>query len=208
MAHIKVKVYKFKQLSDKAKDRVRQWYAETLDYDWWELVYDQFIEEMAEYGIDIATKDIHFSGFWSQGDGAAFSTQMGSSDIVKYLKAHKLTKKYWALYCNLVKENIDLGLAIKESPRGYYMFLSYQGFENYHDLNAYSDYLQENYKAYDKINQQASDLADDILEYCQDRATDLYKRLEEEYDYLVSDESIKDSCKANGWRFTEDGRIV
>lgn len=202
MAHIKVKVYKFKQLSDKAKDRVRQWYAERLNYDWWDYVYDQFVEEMSEYGIDIATKDIHFSGFWSQGDGAAFSCQMGDSDIIKYLKAHKLTKKYWLLYVNLIRDNVSTGYTVKESWRYYSMTGEMD------TLRVYSDHIIDNDDLYNRLHDQAMALACDILEYCRDRAADLYKQLEEEYEYLVSDESIKESCKINGYRFTVDGRIV
>lgn len=202
MAHIKVKVYKFKQLSDEAKDRVRQWYAECLDYDWWDFVYDRFVEEMSEYGIDIDTKDIHFSGFWSQGDGACFSVSMVTSDVIKYLKETKQTKKYWQLYINLLRDNIDLCFDIKGNDRwGHSMSLGNFDFTPY--VEAF-----DNDTVCNKAYTAAEELATDVLEYCQDRAVDLYKQLEEEYDYLVSDESIKESCKVNGYRFTVDGRIV
>lgn len=44
-----------------------------VDYEWYDCVYDRFIEFGNELKLDIARDDIQFSGFWSQGDGASFT---------------------------------------------------------------------------------------------------------------------------------------
>lgn len=73
-----ITVYKFDELSDKAKEKAREWYRDgQLDYDWWEFVYEQADTAAKHLGIDIDRKGkhtpaIYFSGFWSQGDGACF----------------------------------------------------------------------------------------------------------------------------------------
>lgn len=53
--------------------------------EWWDGVYEQFVESCTEKGIRVDTHDVqtvggktiakpsvYFSGFWSQGDGACF----------------------------------------------------------------------------------------------------------------------------------------
>ena len=35
----------------------------------------------------------------------------------------------------------------------------------------------------------------------------LYEKLQNEYEYLTSEESFKESCEANGWTFDENGKI-
>lgn len=44
------------------------------EYGWWGCSFDRFKEIGAAIGFDIS--DIHFSGFWSQGDGACFIGHM------------------------------------------------------------------------------------------------------------------------------------
>lgn len=194
--------YSFDELDGRAKERAVNNYIEHwINYGWWEFAIGDFIEDMAQYGIDIAEKDVHFSGFWSQGDGAAFSMSMGSSDTVKYLKATGQTKKYWSLYLNLIRDNVDFSFWVKESWHGFFM-------QGDHDLSIYSDYANDNTAVYDKLENQAKDLTEDILEFCQDKASDLYHRLEKEYEHLCSEDQIRESYEINEVMFNQYGRII
>ena len=80
-------VYTFDELSDRAKEKARDWYRErrALDYGWWECTYEDVDNIFKIIGItsDDYVKcmdgtmrrkgpDIRFSGFSSQGDGACF----------------------------------------------------------------------------------------------------------------------------------------
>ena len=51
-------------------------------------------------------------------------------------------------------------------------------------------------------------LGEDIIDFCRDKASDLYHSLEEEYEYMLSDEAISESCEANGCYFTKKGGII
>jgi hypothetical protein len=79
-------VYRRDELPDGARDKARAWYREGgFDHDWYDAVYEDF-ERIAEVlGIRLKTRTsrlvgggtredpcIWFSGFWSQGDGAAW----------------------------------------------------------------------------------------------------------------------------------------
>src|SRR5690606_33296995 len=71
-------VYTFDELSDKAKEKARDWYRDgQLDYDWWDSVYEMAQTAGWILGIEMDHKTknvpaIYFSGFSSQGDGACF----------------------------------------------------------------------------------------------------------------------------------------
>ena len=79
-------VYRLDELPEGAKDRARAWYREGgFDHDWYDGVYEDFQRIAEILGIRLKTRVsrlvggrtredpcIWFSGFWSQGDGAAW----------------------------------------------------------------------------------------------------------------------------------------
>jgi hypothetical protein len=83
---IETTVYRLDELSEAAKDNARAWYREGgFDYDWYDAVYEDFRRIADILGIRIKSRTVRlmgggvrqepciwFTGFWSQGDGAAF----------------------------------------------------------------------------------------------------------------------------------------
>jgi hypothetical protein len=88
---IEVKLFKYDELTNKAKEKALDWYREASQHDnFWDYSYDDFKEVAARLGFDIGTRTenwyntgtkksgttqrdtIYFSGFSSQGDGACF----------------------------------------------------------------------------------------------------------------------------------------
>jgi len=79
-------VFRFDELDPGAKDRARAWYREGgFDHDWYDAVYEDFQRITEILGIRLKTRticlvggqtredpSIWFTGFWSQGDGAAW----------------------------------------------------------------------------------------------------------------------------------------
>lgn len=54
MRTAQINYYKFNELSDRAKDRARDWWRQgALDYDWWDCIY----EDAAQVGIKITGFD-------------------------------------------------------------------------------------------------------------------------------------------------------
>ena len=56
-----------------------------IEYD---ELYEGFIKKLKDvYHIDIKQSDIHWRGFWSQGDGLCFDFEIDNSDVAYFLEA-------------------------------------------------------------------------------------------------------------------------
>jgi hypothetical protein len=163
-------------------------------YDWYESVYESFIERMERQGI--TADEIHFSGFWSQGDGASFN---GCINPLRFLRKH-FPKDY-----PMLRKVVALGgrvhLAWKHSGHYYHEYsntfdLDVEGFEylmeqptDFHEqvVNSLNDKLQEELNTFE----------DDAVPLIRGYMKELYRELEKEYYYLTSDEAVSESIIAN-----------
>jgi hypothetical protein len=162
-------------------------------HNWWDYTYEDFASEMREnYGVNV--KNINFSGFWSQGDGASFETEymdvwevlgrLGRQD--KYpawgLGEHSFqVTRYRSLYChsNTMQGSVDMRCDCGDEAR---------------DV-VYAAVADE----YCAIrSRQVADVEKELLDFFRDKADELYRQLEEEYEYLTSDEAVWETIEANG----------
>ena len=190
------KVYTFDELPENIQEKVIDNFRENnLDYDWWENTFEDFISICAILGIETDHKKIFFSGFSSQGDGACFEGEYKyKKGSVKEIKAYApLDKKLHEIALNLSKLQSKafyrLQATIKHSGHYYHC--------NCTDIDvSRTDYI-------DITDEQENG----IIEYLRDLMNWLYKTLEKEYEYLQSDDAIKETIAANEYKFLENGKI-
>ena len=198
-------VFTFDELSDTAKDRAREWYRNgALDYEWWDCSYEDFATIAEILGIDLRQRPvklmngdtrydpaIFFSGFSSQGDGACFEGDYRySAGSVAKIKAYapQDTELHRIAEClRDIQRRAFYGLTASISHTGRYS-------------HAYSMSISAECELGDCDE-------DGIAECLRDFANWMYSRLESEYDYLMSDESVDESCRANEYEFDKDGNI-
>lgn len=185
-------------LKDKILDEHRHWNVEHID--WWDCVYEQFKADMSEIGIDV--ERMFFSGFWSQGDGACFEGDVYDWEL--FLKSLGYTEP--ALMTHATKH-----FALRVDHRGHYYHENCTIFgsdiplprhdedEDFiHDYSPHErDSLQEAVWLALLNGYSGESFEREFAEAFKDHMRDLYKRLEEEYDYLTSDEAVLDSLEAN-----------
>jgi len=190
-----IKIYKFEELPESIQEKVIEKFRENnLDYDWWNCIYDDFITICAILGIETEHKKIFFTGFSSQGDGACFeghySYKKGS---VKALKEY--APRDTDLF-NIAKNLQDiqktafyqLSATVKHSGHYYHKYCT--------QINVIRNDNQE------ITNNQENG----IIECLRDLMQWLYKTLNAEYDYLQSDEAIKETIEANEYEYLENGK--
>jgi hypothetical protein len=196
-----IKIYKFEELSDEAQKKAVEDVQNDehyLSYDWWDGVYEWFKDKYRDVFHDIEPS---FSGFWSQGDGASFGYSGVDRDRILNLWLEsegfspirrKFYEEYLDIYAvgrrndhryvheNSVSHNIHFDLMYNNSVSGAYNVLDFV-----FELDCDFEYWFENY--YKGI--------------CQE----LYRTLENDYDYLMSYEAIEEHCIANEYEYLEDG---
>lgn len=191
--------YTYDELDDRAKETARDWYRQgALDYDWWDSVYYDADQIAKILGIEIDRRGkyspaIYFSGFYSQGDGACFE---GSYSYAK--GAHKRIREYAPLddelhriadrLFDIQRRNFfQLSANVSHSGRYYHEFCT-----SIHVFHG-SDWAD-------------ADTAEDLADILRDFMRWIYSRLEAEHDFLMSDETVEESIRANEYLFDEDGR--
>jgi hypothetical protein len=168
--------------------------------DWWDCVYDDFVDYASERGFDTTTKSIQFSGFWSQGDGASFTSDI---DIPTFIQFHKLEWAYpWIM--KLLESGGTVDASVERISHRYSHENTCRATVSAHDdffylIDTNGDETREAVLAeWDKlmisdIDQLEKDVEQTRLELCRE----LYRSLEAEYEHLTSDEAVWESIVAN-----------
>lgn len=189
-----ITLYKYNELSDTAKECVKQW-ADTFEF-----ASESVLEDFEQIAGILGFYDItpRYSGFWSQGDGASFTGRYkyakGASKAIRDYapqdtKLHAIADGLQALQArHFYKLRAVLTLG---SGSNYYSHENTVSIEVSRDDNDAPESVQNNFK----------ELARDLMRW-------LYKALEREWEHCNSDEYIAEHCTANGYEFTEKGEIA
>ncbi|MBT4332700.1 MAG: antitoxin of toxin-antitoxin stability system [Candidatus Cloacimonetes bacterium] len=187
--------YQFDELSDEAKEKsIESHYDWNVDgYEWHEWSFDDFKEVGKILGIEI--KDIYFSGFSSQGDGACFE---GNYSYEK--QSLKNIKAYAPLDEDLHNIAKELQKIQRKNFYGLWANVKHSG-HYYHEMSTNIQVGSDN-ESMGGANDEAHEGIQEILRSFMQW---MYSRLEKEHDYLTSEEAIKESIIANEVEFNEDG---
>lgn len=200
---------KLKPLSAKLLEKYR--YCNVEHDEWWEYTYEDFTTEMREKH-HVEVHDLRFSGFWSQGDGASFDYKVRGEDVVPFLRTSGLA------------DHFPMMLKLAEDPSHYMLDIkSYRSREMryVHSNMVNAEITTESWAADYNFESQALEYAiaeindaavgaefeefeKAVNEHMRGLMDDLYKRLEEEYDCLTSDEAVEDTIRANEWDLDEE----
>lgn len=203
-------VYRLEELPEGAKDRARAWYREGgFDHDWYDSVYEDFQRIADILGIRLKTRTtrlvggrtreepcIWFTGFWSQGDGAAWECsysyrKSAAADLRAYAPQDQTLHRIAEALQAVQRQNF-YQLRAEVTHRGNY----------YHAFTMAISVTRDSSAAVE-ITGDAEAMITDAL---RDLANWLYRQLEQEYDHLTSDEAVDETMVANGYTFTEEGR--
>lgn len=170
------------------------------DHDWWEWTYAELTERVKLAGI--LADSFLFSGFWSQGDGACFNGEITTNaDMHKYLAAYHNDDEF-----PMLRKVMQHGGEVWSRWRseGMYCHENTLVFEVdsdqfYNLINADGNELRQSViDAWDEVRMRELDeLEESIKKNVKDICRKLYRQLEEEYEYLTSDEAVAEAIIAN-----------
>lgn len=195
----KYEVFNYDELSDSAKERVRNFFGENdadIETDMLEEDFKYYVEEKYPY----------YSGLkfqWSlghcQGDGLSFSAQINLS---KYLDANANNKGSKAF---------NLKTSVYDAVCNFVWGLHSTGNTNMY-CYASKSHIEWDYNYQDGIERiRIEKLVNQIIEEISSEYMDICRELEEigykAYENLYSDEYAKETCEANEYTFLEDGTM-
>jgi hypothetical protein len=212
MKTITVKLYQFDELSDKAKEKARDWYREleAQDFGSHGEIWEPAEAAAKLLGITFRTNevklmgggtrsepDIRYSGFWSQGDGASFvgsyAYRKGCGKAVR--SEFGKDEKLW---------RIADGLTALQKKHGYRIEADVTQGGSY--VHKYTMDINITAPISDTIYTDKEAVYKPLLGLMRDFAQWIYDCLEEEYEYRQSDEQVDEGIRANEYDFREDGR--
>lgn len=215
-------VYEFNELPVEIQENsVEKLFNINVDHGWWEFVFEQFVEDAAANGVDVDIKKIWFSGFGFQGQGACFTGRLDAGKARAWIEKYMPTDKEYHRILFYLFENGFLSAWTSGKDRGYFQNSDIE-FDNPHEEYVSWETPTDDSGRYQWSNsfpvgaqseayKRAARASDVFLtaweEYCSDKAHELFKALEEEYDYLTSPEAIRETIEANGYMFDENGNI-
>lgn len=191
----------YNELSDKAKAKARDWFREASRDDtfYTDCVIDNMKEVAVHLGIEI--DKIYFSGFCNQGDGAVFIGRFRLEDVnYGELEKSYSNKELFRIGRNLSEiQGIasDKGVTVSGAT-------SHRG--RYYDELSMTVSLDVDADDWEVADEFSRDYSDKITELLRDFACFIYRELEREYDYSMSDEAVSENIIANEYEFYEDGR--
>lgn len=213
---IETPVFKFDQLSDKAKARALANNRDRdVDHGWWEQVYDDAVIMAGIMGIDIACRKgssqpaIFFSGFSSQGDGACFEGDYSyKKGALKELKSSapagykdQQTKQWVVQEANVELHRICKSL--QDVQRTNFYRLEATVVQSGHYYHSGCTRIEVTNTEGHEVDLGAEE---DIKQLLRDFMDWIYDRLETEHDYLTSDAHVEEALQDD--EFTEEGDRV
>jgi hypothetical protein len=201
MRKIEVSLYKFDELTPKAKQKAIDDLRNSGDYPhdkWYEYVYDDCLEIFTMLGFRTSQKQMAHNGFGNQGDGACFEGEWFPENIdIDRLKAY-------------APQDLKLhGIAVA------FVYLAERMPHAIATLDHYGRYYHENSITFmidGNRNEEPFATVDDLVaeqfrNACKALFRWFYERLENDYGYYTSDEGITENLQNNDYEYTENGNF-
>ena len=218
------KTYTYAELDAIRQEHIRNKYIESIDYEWWEGIYEVAKEEGYELGFVI--DKMYFSGFYSQGDGASW---VGQIDVLQWLRSHCNDSIGLEAWAQLIKEDFaEKHITVKQS--GHYSHENTMSFGYWENMLEDScdteddivllqrDSIFQHYHYRDLLSlimhdenmpyKSTADIEEEIAQSSREYAQDIYKKLEEEWDWHCSEEAMLEHFDYNDTKFDEEGDRV
>ena len=175
---IQITVYKYEELEGEAQERARIKVGE-WNAEWEnECLKGEFEDKLEERGLP--TKDIQWSLGYRQGDGVAF---YGDIDVEKCLRFNRSYTKFRHVF----RREIDVYAVILSNSWGTHY---------------------AHYNTMDVQCQQDEALQEWLQEYVRDVSHELEAYGYNAFDHAYADETVKETCDANDYRFDQWGNVV
>ncbi len=194
-------IYTYDELSDSAKQNVKDWYLNDPDRVY--MFQDDIMENIESLFGKGHNMKVQFSLAYCQGDGLNIYGSVSADEIVNFLKNNKWFEN------PLNDEEMEIilfygddtnGIELPNNRYSYFCMAEYIDFvDEWADQLEYYEVKNIDIELIKKFN----DVVVDIFK----KLCKMYEKWGYEYFYEISEEELRDMCEANEWEFYENGTI-
>lgn len=176
----------------------QQWVEHDFHYEWWDTMYEDFKKDMAKVGMWVNDKS--FSLSYCQSDYAAFE---GRLDMATWMRDQGYDEKYLPLVLDFEEYGAKAKVSI--AMRGGYSYCADIDYcaGNTYPPGIFADMPYDDWTTLCVEMLDAEPWEEHVDKWLRDQCEELYNRLQEEYEYLSSEESFINACDANDIQFEE-----
>ena len=196
-------IYKYNELSDSAKEKVKAWYLEGQE----PFIFTEDCKQDLYNLFGDNDLDVQYSLAYCQGDGFNIYGKIDAENIFNCLEKHnggvqlakfenKLTDKEKRTILNYARECGEIEIPMN---RHYCYSMS-----DYIDIAEDWEYKLVDYK---NINTEALKKFEKLVKGIFRTLCNSYEKWGYEYFYEISEEDLEEMCEVNEWEFLEDGTI-
>ena len=190
-----VNVYEYDELSEKAKQKVKDWYLEGQEPSWFSDCCNMRLKEL----FPNSELEVEYSLGYSQGDGLNIYGSVNLNDLWNEIDKSKYTDKE-KKFMEYVLKQFAVDYTMKRNYRyGYCMSSSWDFTEDIIDDMEWTQQRGIKYDVLEKFNEDCKEYMENL---CGDFEKDGYA-----YFYEVDDETLAEFCAENDYEFEEDGTV-
>lgn len=185
MRETTIKIYKFEELSEEAQQAAISNLGDiNIDYEWWDIegLLDLTQDESDEVGIK--------------------SGEIESLLFSYKIKEFDLERGQYIQFKNVVVNNEEAFRKFLKIPEELWKQCSYYFSSTKRDTNTCLDLQMD-----DPPTNEEDDILNRAIEIMDDKIHEAWVSLKTDYEYLTSEEAIKDTIQANEYEFYKNGKF-
>lgn len=196
-------VYKYNELSDSAKEKVKEWYLQGQE----PFIFSEDCKEDLRNLFGKNNLDVQYSLGYCQGDGFNIYGKIDAENIFNCLEKHNggtqlakfedvLTEKEKKTILHYAEECGEIEIPMNH--RYCYSLADYIDIADAWEYNLYG-YKNVNVEVLKKFEKMVRDIFSTLC--------NSYEKWGYEYFYEISEEDLEEMCEVNEYEFLEDGTI-
>lgn len=204
-ATVEYNVYKYNELSESAKEKVKRWYLDGQP----EFIFTDDCKEDLYNLFGKNNLDVQYSLASCQGDGFNIYGKISAEKIFNCLERHNGGTQLKKFEDVLTKEEKEIVLEYAEECGEIELPMN----RHYsYSLADYIDIVEEwiwrlDYADYTDINEEVLKKFEKLVRGIFSELCRSYEKNGYEYFYEISEEDLEDMCEVNEWEFLEDGTV-
>lgn len=207
---VEYNVYKYNELSEEAKESVKEWYLENQEpYFFTEMCKEDLYNLFGRNNLDV-----QYSLASCQGDGFNIYGKIDAKSIINCLDNHCGGAEFKEFENVLTEKEKKTILAyaeecdkVKLPMNNHYCYSLADYIDIVEDWESALEDINNYEYTWDDINTEVLKKFEKLVREMFGKLCRTYEKWGYDYFYEISEEDLEEACEANGWEFLENGMI-